>query len=58
MRKVYIDLAIVIVCIILIFKFTGLFLLLAGLLAVVWFLVLDDTKKKEIKDKISNLYKE
>ena len=56
MKKIYIDLAIVAVCIILIFKFTKLFLILAAIGAVVWFFVLDDAKKKEIKDKISSLY--
>ena len=56
MKKTYIDLAIVAVCIILIFKFTKLFLILAAIGAVVWFFVLDDAKKKKIKDKISSLY--
>ncbi len=58
MKKVYIDLAIAIVCIILIFKFTALFLVVSGILAAVWFFVLDEAKKKEIKDKISSLYRD
>ena len=44
MKKIYIDLAIAVVCIFLILKFTVLFLILVGALAVVWFFILDDKK--------------
>lgn len=57
MKKVYIDLAIALVCIFLIVKFTVLFLLIVAALAVVWFFVLDDKKKIEIKDKIAEFYR-
>ena len=57
MRKVYIDLAIVVVCVLLIIKFTIPFLILVGICAVVWFFVLDDKKKIEIKDRINDLIK-
>lgn len=57
MKKLYIDLAIAVICIVLIFKYTILFLLLVGALAVVWFFVFDDKKRKEIKDKISEFYR-
>lgn len=57
MKKVYIDLAIAVVCVVLIVKNTMLFLILVGILAAVWFFALDDKKRKEIKDKVSEFYR-
>ena len=57
MKKLYIDLAIAIACIFLILKYTVLFLLIVGILVAVWFFVLDDKKKIEIKNKISEFYR-
>ena len=57
MKKVYIDLAIAVVCILLIVKYTVLFLLLVGICAAVWFLVLDDKQKTEIRNKITEFYR-
>ena len=57
MRKVYIDLAITVVCIFLIVKFTALFLILVGIFAAVWFFVLDDKQKKQLRDKIAEFYR-
>ena len=49
MRKIYKDL-------ILVWKFT-LFTIIAALaIAAVWFFVLDEKKKKEITDKIKDIY--
>lgn len=58
MRKIYWDLAIVIFCIFMIIKFTKVFLVALIIGAIVWFFVLDNDKKNEIKNKISNLYKQ
>ena len=58
MRKVYIDLAITVVCIFLIVKFTALFLILVGIFAAVWFFVLDDKQKKQLRDKIAEFYRQ
>lgn len=56
MRKIYKDLILVVVCIILVWKFT-LFTIIAVLaLAAVWFFVLDEKKKKEITSKIKDIY--
>lgn len=57
MKKIYIDLAIVIVAILILVKFTKLFIALIVIGVIVWFFVLDDDKKSEIKDKISSLYR-
>lgn len=57
MRKIYIDLAIVVVSIWLLVKLTKLFIALVVIGVIVWFFVLDDDKKSEIKDKISSLYR-
>lgn len=57
MKKLYIDLAIVIICIFLIIKNITLLMIIAGILAVLWFFVLDDKKKTEIKNKISEFYR-
>ena len=57
MRKIYIDLAIVVVSICLLVKLTKLFIALVVIGVIVWFFVLDDDKKSEIKDKISSLYR-
>ena len=57
MRKLYVDIAIAVISIVLIYKHTVLFLLLVGILAAVWFLAFDDKKRKEIKDKISEFYR-
>ncbi|MBQ9314603.1 MAG: hypothetical protein IJ220_06415 [Clostridia bacterium] len=55
MKKVYIDLAIAVVCIFLILKHTVLFLVTAGIIVAVCFFVFDD--KKEIKDKMAQFYR-
>ena len=57
MRKIYIDLAIVVFSIWLLVKLTKLFIALVVIGVIVWFFVLDDDKKSEIKDKISSLYR-
>ena len=56
MRKIYKDLILVVVCIILVWKFTVLTIIAALVLAAVWFFVLDEIKKKEITDKIKDIY--
>ena len=56
MRKIYKDLILVIVCVILVWKFTLITIIAALALAVVWFFVLDEKKKKEITDKIKDIY--
>lgn len=56
MRKLYVDLAIGIGCIYIMIKFTKLFIALAIIGALVWFLVLDDNKRNDIKEKISSFY--
>ena len=56
MRKVYKDLILVVVCVILVWKFTLLTLIAIAALAAVWFFVLDEKKKKEITDKIKSIY--
>lgn len=56
MRKIYKDLILVVVCIILVWKFTVLTIIAALGLAAVWFFVLDEKKKKEITDKIKDIY--
>lgn len=56
MRKVYKDLILVVVCVILVWKFTLLTLIAIAALAAVWFFVLDEKKKKEITDKIKSVY--
>ena len=48
MRKIYKDLILVVVCIILVWKFTVLTIIAALVLAAVWFFVLDEKKKKGI----------
>ena len=57
MRKLYVDIAIAVISIVLIYKHTILFLLLVGVIAAVWFFAFDDKKRKEIKDKISEFYR-
>lgn len=56
MRKIYKDLILVVICIILVWKFTLLTIIVAGALTAVWFFVLDEKKKKEITDKIKDIY--
>lgn len=56
MRKIYKDLILVVICIILVWKFTLLTIIAAGALTAVWFFVLDEKKKKEITDKIKDIY--
>lgn len=56
MKKVYKDLIIAGICVILILKFTKFAIIIAGVLVAVWFFVLDEKKKKEIKDKIKYIY--
>ena len=57
MRKLYIDIAIALVCIFLIVKYTVLFIILVGICAAVWFFVFDDKKRKEIRDKVAEFYR-
>ncbi len=57
MRKLYIDLAIVLICIFFIIKMPLLFLLIAIGIAIVWFFALDDKKRVDIKNKISEFYR-
>jgi len=57
MKKVYIDLAIAIICIIFIIKNVALFLILVGIATIIWFFVLDDKKRIAIKDKIAEFYR-
>ena len=56
MRKVYIDLAIVLVSLFLIIKYTMSFLAILVIGVLVWLLVINDDKKEMIKNKISSLY--
>lgn len=56
MRKIYKDLILVVICIILVWKFTLLTIIAAVALTAVWFFVLDEKKKKEITDKIKDIY--
>lgn len=56
MRKIYKDLILVVVCVILVWKFTLITIIAALALAVVWFFVLDEKKKKEITSKIKDIY--
>lgn len=56
MKKVYKDLIIAGICVILILKFTKLAVIIAGVVVAVWFLALDEKKKNEIKDKFKKIY--
>ena len=56
MKKVYMDLAVVAVCVFIALKYTVFFTIGAAILCVVWLFVISDEKKTEIKNKISSLY--
>ena len=56
MKKVYKDLILAAICLFLVLKYTKLTIVALMVLLVVWFFVLDEKKKKEITDKIKDIY--
>ena len=57
MRKIYIDLIITVISVYLLLKNPLPFLITLAVLLAIWFLALNDKKRKFIKDKIREFYR-